>query len=94
MEKTLVTHVDEGFDFLGFHIRRYERNGKKVILAQPSEKAQAKFRDRIRELTRDVARHGGNLWILDLNRYLAGWAEYFRRGNSKRIFSKLNHILW
>lgn len=94
LEKTLVTHVDEGFDFLGFHIRRYERNGKKAILAQPSQKAQVRFRDRIRELTRDVARHGGNLWILDLNRYLVGWAEYFRRGNSKRIFSKLDHILW
>ncbi len=93
-EKTLITHVDEGFDFLGFHIRRYHRNGRKAILATPSRKAQAKFRQRIRELTRDVAHHEGNLWIIDLNGYLAGWAEYFRRGNSKRIFSKLDNIVW
>lgn len=93
-EKTLVTHVDEGFDFLGFNIRRFTRDGRKAILASPSRKAQARFRQRIRELTRDVAQHGGNLWILDLNQYLSGWAEYFRRGNSKRVFSKLDHILW
>lgn len=93
-EKTLVTHVDEGFDFLGFHIRRYQRNGRTVILATPSTKAQTTFRRRIRGLTQGLERHGGNLWILDLNAYLAGWAEYYRRGNSKRIFSKLDHILW
>jgi group II intron reverse transcriptase/maturase len=94
LEKTLVTHVDEGFDFLGFHVRRYERNGKKAILATPSRKAQERFRQRIRELTRAVSQHGGSLWILDLNQYLSGWAQYYRRGNSKRVFSKLDHILW
>jgi group II intron reverse transcriptase/maturase len=93
-EKTLVTHVDTGFDFLGFHIRRYEQNGRKVVLATPSKKAQAKFTERIRELTHSVIYSTDHLWIMDLNEYLSGWAEYFRRGNSKRIFSKLDNILW
>ena len=93
-EKTLITHVDTGFDFLGFHIRRYHRSGRTVVLITPSKKAQARFRQRIRELTREVGHHDGNLWILDLNAYLAGWAEYFRRGSSSRTFSKLDHILW
>jgi RNA-directed DNA polymerase len=93
-EKTLVTHVDTGFDFLGFHIRRYERNGREVVLATPSKKAQIKFMERVRELTHSVSSYASHLWILDLNVYLSGWAEYFRRGNSKRTFSKLDHILW
>lgn len=93
-EKTLITHVDDGFDFLGFHIRRYHRDQRTAILATPSKKAQTKFRQRIRELTSEVGLHHGNLWILDLNAFLAGWAEYFRRGNSKRTFSKLDYILW
>lgn len=93
-EKTLVTHVDDGFDFLGFNIRRYHRGGRKVILTPPSRKAQERFRQRVRELIRDVGRNGSSLWILDLNRYLSGWAEYFSRGNSKRTFSKLDHVLW
>lgn len=94
MEKTLVTHVDEGFDFLGFNIRRFERHGKKAVLARPSKKAQDRFRHQVGELTREVARKGSSLWILDLNAYLAGWAEYYRRGSSKRVFAKLDNILW
>jgi len=93
-DKTLVTHVDDGFDFLGFNIRRFQRNGRRVVLAQPSKKAQTKFRQNVRKLTRGIGHHDGNLWIMDLNEYLSGWAEYFRRGNSKRTFTKLDHILW
>ena len=38
-EKTLITHIDDGFDFLGFNIRKY----KGVLLIKPSEKALSKF---------------------------------------------------
>ena len=38
-EKTLITHIDDGFDFLGFNIRKY----KGVLLIKPSEKALKKF---------------------------------------------------
>lgn len=93
-EKTLVTQVEEGFDLLGFHIRRYHRSGRKAILATPSQKAQERFKQRCRDLTHEITVHNGHLWILDLNCYLSGWAEYYRRGNSKRTFSKLDHFLW
>lgn len=93
-EKTLVTHVDNGFDFLGFRIQRFNRGGRRLVLASPSQKAQTKFQRRIGELTQEISRHGGSLWILDLNEYLAGWAEYFRWANSKNTFSKLDNQVW
>jgi RNA-directed DNA polymerase len=94
LDKTLITHIDEGFDFLGFHVRRYHKgNGRWALLATPSRKAQAKFLAKADYLTRCVTATEGWYWILDLNELIAGWAEYFRHVSSKRTFSKLDHRL-
>lgn len=94
LEKTLLTHVDQGFDFLGFHVRRYHRQGRSPVLATPSKKAQTKFLKKVGLLTRCVAATESWFWILQLNEYLAGWAEYYRRFSSKRAFCRLDHLLW
>jgi len=44
-EKTLITHISEGFDFLGFNIRKY----KGTLLIRPSEKSQKKIREKLHE---------------------------------------------
>lgn len=94
LEKTLVTHVDRGFDFLGFNIRRYHRGGRWAVLATPSKKAQTKFLAKVDHLTRHVPVSEGWFWILELNEFLAGWAEYYRRFSSKSVFHYLDHRLW
>ena len=97
--KTRIVHLEEGgegFDFLGFHhrlVRSRGRTGKKPVtfLARwPADKAMQHARDRIRELTRRSRLLLAPEWIVeDLNRFLRGWAAYFRFGNSAARFEKI-----
>jgi RNA-directed DNA polymerase len=98
--KTRIVHLEvggEGFDFLGFHhrlVRSQGRVGTKGVtfLARwPARKAMQHARDRIRELTaRRRLRHSVDWIVDDLNRFLRGWAAYFRYGNSADQFDKIN----
>jgi group II intron reverse transcriptase/maturase len=98
--KTRIVHLTEGgegVDFLGFHHRlvrgRTPRSAHLTFLARwPSRKATQRARDRIREIT-DRAR----LWVpvedivKELNRFLRGWAGYFRYGNSARDLGQIRN---
>jgi RNA-directed DNA polymerase len=97
--KTRIVHLEVhggGFDFLGFHhrlARSPELNGRKPVtfLARwPADKAMQHARDRIRELTCRSRTPLPVKWIVeDLNRFLGGWAAYFRFGNSAARFEKI-----
>ena len=93
-EKTRVCHIDDGFDFLGWHIQRRDqpsRTGKKAIYTYPSKKSLASIIGKIRSLTRrNLHRTLGDL-LARLNPVLRGWCTYFRYGVSKRTFSYLDH---
>jgi len=96
-EKTRVVHVDEGFDFLGFHIRRMRKRGtsKYYVYTKPSRKAVQAIRDKVKAKTYRSTRHLGlDELITSLNRSLAGWANYFRYGVSKATFSAIDHFTW
>ena len=91
---SIVNFVNgEGFDFLGFHHRWAKAPGRNLwFLARwPSKRAMARARQRIRELTarRLIGAPVASI-IGRLNRFLAGWAGYFRHGNSARSFDKLH----
>jgi RNA-directed DNA polymerase len=97
--KTRIVHLEAGgggLDFLGFHhrlVRSRGLNGKKPVtfLARwPADKAMQHARDRIRELTCRSRLLLDPKWIVeDLNRFLGGWAAYFRFGNSAARFEKI-----
>jgi RNA-directed DNA polymerase len=99
--KTRIVHLQEkgeGVDFLGFHhrlVRSRGLNGKKPVtfLARwPADKAMQHARDRIRELTRRSRMLLPVKWIVeDMNRFLSGWAAYFRFGNSAARFCKIRN---
>ena len=93
-EKTRVCHIDDGFDFLGWHIQRRDqpsRTGKKAIYTYPSKKSLASIVGKVRSLTaRAKHRTLGDL-LARLNPVLRGWCTYFRHGVSKRTFSYLDH---
>lgn len=84
-EKTRVCHIDEGFDFLGWHIQcrnRRGQNGKKAIYTYPSKKALASVMAKVRSLTaRAKHRTLGDL-LISVNRVLSGWCNYFYHGVS------------
>ena len=102
--KTRIVHLregGEGVDFLGFHHRwgRGRTGGSTHIefLARwPSRQATQHARDRVRELTaRDRLRWPIEQVVRDLNRFLRGWAGYFRYGNSARVLGQVgNYALW
>jgi group II intron reverse transcriptase/maturase len=85
-----------GFDFLGFHHRLVRSDGRRsrkhvTFLARwPTSKAMQRARDRLREIT-DHSRLGLPIEEIvdDMNRFLRGWAAYFRYGNSTQHFEKV-----
>jgi group II intron reverse transcriptase/maturase len=95
--KTRLVCVDEdgeGFDFLGFHHRMVEsfsKPGFRFLARWPSARAMQAARTRISELTdRRLLFMPVEDVVTNLNRYLTGWAGYFRRGNSTTQFHKLD----
>jgi RNA-directed DNA polymerase len=96
-DKTRVTYIDEGFDFLGFHIRRMRKRGtqKTHVYTVPSRKSVQKIRDRVREKTyRSTQNMDLDELLVGLNRSLRGWANYFRHGVSKATFKAVDHHAW
>jgi group II intron reverse transcriptase/maturase len=98
--KTRIVHLEEGgegLDFLGFHHRWVRGNTPRsrhlCFLARwPSRQASQHARDRIREITdRRRLLVAVDDVVQDVNRFLRGWAGYFRYGNSARQFDKISH---
>ena len=96
-EKTKVVHIDEGFTFLGFDIRRLRKRGtsKYYVYTKPSRKAIQAIKDKVKARTYRSTRHQDlDELIRSLNRSLAGWANYFRHGVSKAVFSAIDSFTW
>ena len=90
-DKTRIVHLSEGFDFLGFNIRRYPN---RKLLIKPSQAAIRRVRERLAAEIR--ALRGGNAMIViaTLNPIIRGWAAYYRGVVSSRAFSSLDDYLW
>ena len=88
-DKTRIVHLSEGFDFLGFNVRRYP-NGK--LLIKPSKAAIRRVRERLASELRTL--RGGNAMavIATLNPIIRGWAAYYRGVVSSRLFSSLDRL--
>jgi len=89
--KTVVTHVERGFDFLGQNVRRYPK-GK--LLIKPSKKNVGTFLNGIRRIIKDA--HGASAADLidQLNPRIRGWANYHRHVVSKRTFGRVDHTIF
>ena len=95
-EKTHVTHVDDGFDLLGFRIQRKPwRGDKRIAYTFPSERALRDVMHRIKTLTnRSTMNLSLDELIHALNPILRGWTTYHRHAASKRCFAYLSYYLW
>jgi RNA-directed DNA polymerase len=96
-EKTRVCHIDEGFDFLGWHIqrrRRRGRTGKRAVYTYPSKKSLTSVTAKVRSLTRRHRHRTLADLLRQLNPVLRGWCNYFRHGVSKQSFGYLDHFAW
>src|SRR2546425_7478100 len=89
--KTVITHVEHGFDFLGQNVRRYPK-GK--LLIKPSKKNVGTFLKGIREIINDARGMSAAALIDQLNPKVRGWANYHRHVVSKRIFGRVDHTIF
>ena len=96
-DKTLVTHIDEGLDFLGWRIQRHRKQGtsRHYVYVYPARKAVQAAKRKVKTLCRQV---GPNQSLDDLlrrlNPMLRGWCGYFKPGVSSAVFSYLSHYAW
>jgi RNA-directed DNA polymerase len=89
-EKTTITQIEDGFDFLGQNLRKYD--GK--LLIKPSKKNVKAFLTKVRTIVKgNRTATAGNL-ILQLNPLIRGWTNYHRHVASKRTFARMDHILF
>ena len=89
-DKTQIVPLNQGFDFLGFNVRRYNRK----LLIKPSKAAVKRLRKRLAIEMRNL--RGSNVMavIAKLNPIIRGWAAYYRGVVSSKLFSGLDHHLW
>src|SRR4030095_5958975 len=93
-EKTVVTCVDNGFDFLGHHVRKYK--GK--YIAKPSRKNVHAFLEKVRSIVKANKQAKVENLIGLLNPVIRGWATYHRHDASKETFGSVDaaifKVLW
>ena len=90
-EKTKISHVKDGFNFLGFNIRKYQ-NGK--LLIKPAKESTLKFLGDIRMVIKQNNGANHEQIIRQLNPKIRGWAYYYRHVVSKNTFSKIDHNIF
>ncbi len=89
-EKTKTTHIEEGFDFLGQNVRKY--NG--VLLIKPAKKNVKSFLAKIREVLNTNKQATSGTLIVGLNPIIRGWANYHRHVVSTKVYSYVDHAIY
>jgi RNA-directed DNA polymerase len=85
--KTRIVHVDEGFDFLGFTVRRYQG----VVLTKPQKEKLVRHLRTIHDYLRQHRQATPSQIIGDLAPLIRGWTNYYRHGASKHAFHRADH---
>lgn len=96
-EKTRIAHLDEGFDFLGFHIRRRKKRGtqKHYVYTTPAKDRVQRIKAKVREATHRSTRNQTVAYkITTVDNMIRGWANYFRHAVSKHVFNTVDYFTW
>jgi len=88
-EKTLITSIADGFDFLGQNVRKY--NGKLII--KPAKKNVKAFLEKVRKIVKDHQGATAGSLILLLNPLIRGWARYHQHVVSKETFTTIDDVI-
>jgi RNA-directed DNA polymerase len=89
-EKTKMTHIAEGFDFLSFNVRKY----KCRLFIKPSNGAVKNFLARVRELIKKNTTSKTEDLIRQLSPKVRGWANHFRHVVAKHTFRKIDYFIF
>ena len=89
-EKSKITNINDGFDFLSQNVRKYK--GK--LLVQPSKEAVQSFKNKIKKLFNKNRGIPAHALIRILNPVIRGWANYHKGICSKRTFARLGTFMY
>ena len=90
-EKTHITNIHDGFDFLGFNFKKYS-DGKLIV--HPTKDGIKSFKYKLKQIFKRYRASSVSLLISKLNPVIRGWGNYYRYVNSKDIFSTLDKYIW
>ncbi|MEV4234702.1 reverse transcriptase domain-containing protein [Nocardia sp. NPDC049737] len=95
-EKTVVRHLSDGVDFLGFHIqwRRKRGSDKWSVYAFVGDRPIRSLKTKVRALTHRGSQQSLDYVIMRLNQILRGWSNYFKHAVAKARFTSLQHFVW
>ena len=94
-EKTAITHVNNGFDFLGFHIQRKQVNDRWVVHLRPTAKAKERVQRKLKDLTsRNWTWMDEYNRLTTLNAIVRGWAGYYRYTSFVRDIEEITTFAW
>lgn len=88
--KTKITHITEGFDFLGWNLRKH----KSKLLIIPSKKNTTAFYAKVKSRIREMRTARQADLVFALNPVIRGWGNYHRVVHASRTFAKLDHLIW
>ena len=100
-QKTRIVHVQHGFEFLGYKIKRGKALGlpaskirsqarSGALYAYPREKSICRFKDQVRQRTKRRVPLRTRELIAELNPVLRGWGEYYKRAHVRKLFHQLD----
>ncbi len=94
-EKTRITKLTEGFDFIGFEFvkRRSPSSGKPNIYIHPSKSSQRNIRRRIKSFTKRRAPIRPAAFVQQVNQTVRGWVNYYRHTNASDAFRSLQRFI-
>ena len=93
-DKTRITHISEGFDFLGFNFRRYETSNGLKHFCKPSQDSIKQFKSKIKEIFKHHNGHNVDELITRLNPVIRGTANYWKPSSAKTIFNAMDSYIW
>lgn len=89
-EKTKITHIDAGFDFLGWNVRKYDG----TLLIKPSKKNIKNFMDKVRNIIKSNGTAEQWWLIKKLNPVITGWTDYHKVAVASEVFCHADNAIW
>ena len=89
-EKTFITNINEGFDFLGWNFRKYYEK----LIIKPSKKSVNNLIKKTSEIIKNNKTVKQEFLICKLNQVLKGWCNYHQPVCAKETFKRINHCIF
>ncbi len=93
-EKTCITHIEDGFDFLGQNVRKYKTGKQYKLLLKPAQKNVHAHLEKLRDIIKKHHTLSAGRLILLLNPIIRGWAPYHQHVVSADVFHDVDDAIY